>query len=159
MKAAPDKEEQAAYAYAVRLLARREYCRNGLRNKLLLREVDDSVAERVLNRLISDGYLSERRFAEGFLRMRLVRGDHLWLAAAKARQKGVDEAVLQEVLESEYTDFDAVSACFELLEKRDATGRRFEDQRIWNKMARFLQSKGFGAQAVLTAMKMKKDVG
>jgi len=124
-----------------------------LRNKLARRDVPDDVIETVLLRLKSDGYLSETRFAEAFLRMRMKKGEVPWLAARKARQRGVDEAVLQDVLQAMQDDFDADAACSELLKRRDPQGLRHEDERMWQRQARFLQNKGFDTATVLHALK------
>jgi len=147
-----NKEQLAAYSYAARLLARREYCAAQLRAKMALREFDADCISIVLTRLKDDGYLSEARFAESFLRSRLQRGEAPWLAALKARQKGVDESALQVALEEAEAGFDRMQACRDLLDRRDPQGLRHHDERVWQRQARFLRNKGFDAATILHVM-------
>ncbi|MDQ6986597.1 MAG: regulatory protein RecX [Mariprofundaceae bacterium] len=147
-----DKQQQAAYAVALRALGRREHCAAELRQKLRQRDYADAVIADVISRLQADGYLSEARFAEAFLRMRTGKGETPWLAAKKARQRGVDEAVLQDALQAFTADFDALAACAELLARRDPQGLYHDDERVWQRQARFLQNKGFDAATILRVL-------
>jgi len=147
-----DKQELAAYASAVRFLSRREHCAAELRAKLHQRDYPDDVIGTVLSRLIEDGYLSEARFAESFLRMRMSGGESPWLAAQKARRRGADESALQDALHDVEDTFDAGAVCRDLLLRRDPTGLRHGDERVWQRQARFLRNKGFDAATILRAL-------
>jgi regulatory protein len=147
-----NKEQLAAYTYAARLLAGREYCAAQLRTKMVLRDFNADCISTVLVQLKDDGYLSEARFAESFLRFRLKKGEVPWLAALKARQKGVDEAALQAALEEAEAGFDRMQACRDLLGRRDPQGLRHHEKRVWQRHARFLQNKGFDTATILHVM-------
>jgi len=147
-----DKQQQAAYAVAVRALGRREHCAAELRHKLCQRDYPDALIETVISRLQTDGHLSEVRFAEAFLRMRISKGEVPWLAARKARQRGVDETALQDVLQVIDHDFDAFSVCCALLNRRDPQGLRHDNERVWQRQARFLQNKGFDTATILRVL-------
>ena len=156
----PDNlDEGKAYAYAVRLLAVREYCEAQVRDKLSVwakrreKSLSDDCVDAVIKRLLHDGYLSEARFVQGFFRLRLRRGDTPRFAAIKARQKGAREDIVTDNLREVEEAFDAASACRALLEKRDPAGRRFDGGKIWRRQVRFLQQKGFDAATILRVMK------
>lgn len=108
--------------------------------------------ETVLTQLQEAGLQSEMRFAESFLRVRMRKGEAPWLAAQKARRKGVDESALQQALEQARSNFDALEACRELLNKRDPQGARREDERVWQRQARFLRNRGFDSATILRAL-------
>ncbi len=146
------KQHRAALARAMRLLSRREYCAAEMRRKLAERDFPDDVIEAAIVELESLGYLSEARFAESFLRARLARGETPWLAARKARERGVDEAVLNAALESLEASFDVREACRALIARRDPAGLRHEDDRVRNRLARFLRNKGFDAATILRCL-------
>ena len=148
-----DKQELAAYSCAVRALGRREHCAAELRAKLQQRDYGDEVISMVLERLKADGYLSEARFAEAFLRMRLRSGETPWLAAQKARQRGLEEGALQDALQAAQDDFDGLAVCRDLLARRDPQGLRHDDERAWQRQARFLRNKGFDAATIVRALK------
>jgi len=151
------KDESAAYAYAARLLARREYCTSQIEQKLIGREVANETIAFVTNKLKTDGYLNDQRFAEMYLRSRLDKGEAPWLAAKRTRQKGSDEASVQLALDELTVDYDAIGVVRGLLLGRDPAGFRFEDERVWQRQARFLQNKGFATDIVLRALKEKVE--
>jgi len=151
------KDQSEAYAYAARLLARREYCTFEIRQKLITRKVDAEVISFVIEKLKTDAYLSDQRFAEMYLRSRLDKGEAPWLAAKRTQQKGADEASVQAALDELTADYDAVEVVRGLLQGRDPAGFRFEDERVWQRQARFLQNKGFATDIILRLLNEKME--
>ena len=109
----------------------------------------------VIKQLQTDNYLSEQRYAEAFLRSRMNRGEAPWLAAQKARQKGAESAAIQAALAEFDEDYDDEQVCRELLEQRDPGGLRFEDERVWQRQARFLRNKGHNSATILRVLKQR----
>ena len=101
------------------------------------------------------GYLSEARFASGFLRSRLRKGEAPWLAARKARQRGVKEDAIEHALDEAEVSFDAFSACLSLLGRRDPHNLRFTDERVWQRQARYLRNKGYDTATILRCLNEK----
>jgi len=151
-------QDKTAFSYAIRLLGRREYCEAEIRNKFRQREYHPDCVERVITRLKDGGYLSEARFAAAFLRSRLRKGEAPWLAARKARQKGVKDAAIEDVLDGIETAFDGFSACRALLDRRDPRGLRFTDNRVWQRQARYLRNKGYDTDTILRCLNEKPEV-
>ncbi len=143
---------QAAYSIALRLLTQREHCEVELRQKLLQRDCDALAIDSALEQLKDYGYLSEERYAQAFLRSRLKKGEALWFAAEKARQKGVDEEALQSAVEEAEHAYDAFDACKTLLNKRDPQQQWRHDQRIWQRQARYLRNKGFDTAVIMQVL-------
>ncbi len=86
---------------AIRLLARREHSRAELRRKLLGSSRDADVAasvDAVLDVLETENWLSDRRFAELFVRSRAERLGGARLAR-ELFEKGVDRDVANDLLE------------------------------------------------------------
>ncbi len=147
-----DKAEQAAYNYALRLLAGREQNRRALKQKLAARGYETAVIASVLDRLVAADYLSETRFAESFIRSRINKGEAPWLAAKRAREKGAEASAVERALAAAEAEFDAEASARALIESRDPAGRRFEEQRVWQRQARFLQSKGYRSEVILRVL-------
>jgi len=143
---------KAAYSTALRMLTRREHCEAEVRQKLEAKGFDEIATDSAIEELKNYGYLSDARFAEAFLRYRTKRGEALWMAAAKARQKGVDEMALQQAVEEAEAGFDALDACRELLNSRDPQRLRQKDERVWQRHARFLRNKGYDAGTILRVL-------
>ncbi|MES0372119.1 MAG: regulatory protein RecX, partial [Mariprofundaceae bacterium] len=99
---------KAAYSAALRMVTRREHCEAEVRQKLETRGFDEITMDTAIEELKGYGYISESRYAEAFLRFRMQRGEAPWMAAAKARQKGVDEQALQAALDEAEASFDAI---------------------------------------------------
>ena len=152
-------EDDAAYAHSLLLLARREYCREEMRARLIAKGFEPAAVESALGRLAKAGYLSEQRYAEAFLRARIKRGDAPRLAAMKARQRGVDDAALQDALRALERSFDGEMACRELLAKRDPARLRFREDKQWRKQARYLRGKGFDAETIVRVMREGRPEG
>jgi regulatory protein len=111
--------------------------------------------EASVQRLIQQGFLSEARFAEAFMRARMRRGETPWLAAQKARLRGVDDQVLAVAAEKATQDFDADAACAAWLVRRDPGGLRFSEPRRWQREARFLRQKGYDSATILRALQRR----
>jgi len=113
------------------------------------RGYDAAQIEAVLDRLVAADYLSEARYAESFIRSRMRKGETPWLAARRAREKGAEEAAVAAALEAVSGDFNAEQSARDLVAARDPGGLRFEDQRVWQRQARFLQGKGYPSEIIL----------
>jgi len=146
------KQQLAAYDYAIRLLANREFCEFEMRQRLARREFEDETIDWAISRLQQDGYLSELRYAEAYLRSRLKKGEAPWLAARRAEQKGAQSSAVQAALTELTECYDAGQAARELMLARDPAGLRFEDERVWQRQARFLRNKGFAADIILRVL-------
>lgn len=123
--------------------------------RLAARDYDAEIVDVVIRQLKSDNYLSEQRYAESFLRSRIKRGEAPWLAAQKARQKGAESSALQAALAELGEGYDDAQVCRELLDQRDPGGLRFEDERVWQRQARFLRNKGHNSATILRVLKQR----
>jgi len=150
-----NKAVQEAYHYAVRLLTHREFCESDMRRRLAGREFEDAVISWTINQLQQDGYLSEMRFAESYLRSRIKKGEAPWLAAKRAEQKGAQPEAVQAALMELTEDYDAEQAARDLVSGRDPAGLRFDDERVWQRQARFLRNKGYATDVILRVLKQR----
>ena len=84
--------------HAIDLLARREYGREELRGRLLAKGHVLEDIDQALEVLADQGLQSDRRFAESFLRGRLMRGQGPVKMLAELGQRGIDRALAREAL-------------------------------------------------------------
>ena len=140
---------QQAYACGLRLLVRREHSERELRFKLERREYEAAVIDEVIARLVDDGYLSDARFAEVFVRSRYERGTGPLKIRAELRERGVDEGLVEDAFRELAADwFDAA---------RQQRDRRFgavppQDFRERARQMRFLQQRGFSGEQARAAL-------
>jgi len=95
---APKDEPDAAYAAALRLLARREHSAVELRRKLNQRGFGAALITPALERLQGEGYLSDERFALSLARHRTDQGYGELRIRAELAQHGVEGSALERAL-------------------------------------------------------------
>jgi regulatory protein len=134
-------------ARAIALLARREYSRSELRNKLIRGvdggEVDSTIVDAALDDLAASGYLSDSRFATALVRQKSV-GYSKRAIRATLKASGVSAETATEALAA--TDLDDQEAMVALWRKR--FGKVPANDREKARQVRFLQSRGFSLSAI-----------
>lgn len=144
------ESEADARSYLFELLARRDYPRAQLAQKLLQRGCEPKLACAVLDRFESDGYLSDSRFVESQIRQRVEQGQGRRKIEYELRSKGLDTRLIDEALAEAEIDPNRVAL--------DYYRRRYghvpaEDQREKAKRMRHLASRGFGFDEINYAMR------
>ncbi|MBV0932526.1 regulatory protein RecX [Marinobacterium weihaiense] len=139
---------------AVALLARREYSRAELQRKLGGRVEDDAMLVRVLDQLEENGYQSDARFAEVFVRSRLSSGYGQMRIRQELQRKGIARERIAAVLDAQETDSRALA--------RDCHQRRFgdrpvQDQKDYGKRMRFLVNRGFSFEDARHAIRCQGE--
>jgi regulatory protein len=94
----PGDDPDAAYAAALRLLARREHSSVELRRKLEQRGFAAPLVTSAINRLQGDGYLSEERFAQALARHRADQGYGELRIHAELAQHDVESSTVERAL-------------------------------------------------------------
>ncbi len=144
----PAREPKPLKARAVGLLARREYSRAELRDRLRATGAGSDACESVLDELAALGLLSDARFAHAVVRQK--QGGYARRAIAESlKQKGVASDVAAAAL-SDHAIEDA-TALVALWRRR--FGRAPADERDKARQVRFLQSRGFSLAAILRLLR------
>jgi regulatory protein len=144
-KPRPPKSLQAR---AVAYLARREYARSELRDKLLATGASSDEVDPVLDTLAAQGYLSDARFAQALVRQK--HGAYSQRSIAQTlKARGVAGEVVTEALAG--ADADDATTLVALWRRR--FGRAPADDRERARQVRFLQSRGFGLSAILKLLR------
>ena len=131
---------------AMNLLARREHSASELMQKLKLREHHPEDISKVIEELKNDNLQSDARFTESFVNQRVNAGFGPVKIRHELRHKGVDESLVDSVLETfadEWLD--------RLVQQRI---RKYGDEIPTDfaqkmKQARFLQNRGFSPESVM----------
>jgi regulatory protein len=144
------KPEQVADPVAIRavamdLLARREHSEQELAHKLATRGFEADAITDALQVLVSDGLLSNRRFAEAFVHSRFQRGAGPQKIRAELRERGIDDELTGQCIEA--LDEDWQARLREVREKKFGAGLP-EDFRERARQMRFLQQRGFSAEQI-----------
>lgn len=130
---------------ALELLARREHSAVELGRKLSRRAADEAATEAVVERLIQDGWVDDRRFADSFVRSRIARGFGPMRIEGELRARGVDAVLVRSL----------VWEAGEHWEERAETARRKRfpgdppvERRERARQYRFLEYRGFTREQI-----------
>ncbi|HIX62600.1 MAG TPA: recombination regulator RecX [Candidatus Halomonas stercoripullorum] len=142
---------------AIRLLARREYSRAELMQRLTLRAHAPDVVTACLDELAESGLQSDQRFTESFLRSRVMRGQGPLKIRGELERRGIERdliaATLSAAEQSGEVDWYALAAT--------TLARRFNDTgsspRERARRERFLASRGFSFDQVRHALEQLND--
>ncbi|MCE8033052.1 regulatory protein RecX [Billgrantia tianxiuensis] len=137
---------------AIRLLARREYSRAELAQRLSVRTHSPEAIDDCLDALAEAGLQSDARFAESFLRSRVTRGQGPLKIRAELERRGVERALIAAVLaEAEQeSEVDWFELAREVLERRFSSPGDSPRERA--RRERFLASRGFDFEQIRHAL-------
>lgn len=126
------------YERAIQKLARRQHSVFEIRKYLSQKEASEELIDQIVEKLLSRGYLNDQIFAEMWAR----NGRHLKsrsnrMLRLELRQKGVDGAVIDQILED--SEVDELSALRQLVEKKRKLSRYQDEQ----KFIQYLMGKGY----------------
>ncbi len=143
-----ERTPQTCRVTAMNLLARREHSKKELQRKLVLRDFDEQTIDKVLSDLIQENLLSERRFAEAFVRSRINKGQGPLRIRRDLSERGVTDELIA----------DYVNGWQWLALAADARQKRFgnelpTDYKERARQIRFLQYRGFDSEQINGAMK------
>lgn len=145
---------EQAYARMTRICARKEVAPFDIRQKLLRLNLTDDVVELLLERLIKERYIDERRYTESYIREKLhfnkwgKRKIELHLA-----QKRISPDVVRDVF-TQFSESQLSESLLSLLEKKrkSVTGRSEYERN--GKLIRYALGRGFSMQEISRCLKM-----
>ena len=138
-----DMTEQEAYLQLAALCAQAEHCQQEMRDKMRRWELDESVQNRIIDRLIKERYVDDERYARAFVKDKIRYNkwgrrkvqQALW---QKRIDADIQQRVLDEIDEKEYLDVLRL-----LLKQKRKSIRAANDYELNQKLARFALSRGF----------------
>ena len=151
-KTARDLTEAEIRDIAVRYLSRREYGIEELRQRLLQRGADSGTAEKVVGDLADENLVSDQRFTEMYVRMRIRRLFGPLKIRGELRSRGIsDYLIAQEMPQEQEPWFDTASqwACKQHRGELDYAGRA--------KIYRSLMNRGFSHEQANVALDSLSD--
>ena len=109
-KTARDLTEAEVREIAVRYLTRREYGVQELRQKLVQRGADSCIADTVVGELAEENLISDQRFTEMYVRMRIRRLFGPLKIRAELRGRGIADHLIDDAMpDGQDTWFDTAS--------------------------------------------------
>lgn len=149
--------EQQAYQKLAALCARGEHCQHDMTEKMRLWGIDDETQARVMQRLTSERYVDDERFARAFVsdKVRYNRWGRrkveqaLW---AKHIDEHTAKAVLDEVDDEEY-----IAALAPLLKQKRRSTRAASEYELTMKLIKFALSRGFTMDIIKRCIEVEDE--
>ena len=139
-----DMTEQEAYLQLAALCAQAEHCQQEMRDKMRRWELDETVQNRIVARLVKERYIDDERYARAFVKDKIRYNKWGRCKVQQALwQKHVDadiqQRVLDEIDEKEYLDI-----LRPLLKQKRKSIKAESDYELNQKLIRFALGRGFG---------------
>ena len=147
--------EQEAYLQLAALCAQAEHCQQEMRDKMRRWGLDETVQNRIIDRLIKERYVDDERYARAFVKDKIRYNkwgrrkvqQALWMKRIDA---DIQQQVLDEIDEKEYLD-----VLRPLLKQKRKSIKAESDYELNQKLLRFALSRGFGFDIIRQCL----DVG
>lgn len=149
--------EQEAFLQLASVCAQAEHCEKEMRDKLKRWNIDESVQNRIIQRLINERYIDDERYARAFVkdkirynkwgRRKVQQG--LWL---KHIDSEIQQRVLDEIDENEYLD-----VLRPLLRQKRKTTKAQNDYELNQKLVRFALGRGFTFDIIRQCLDVDED--
>ena len=149
--------EQEAFLQLATLCAQAEHCEKEMRDKLKRWDVDDAAQDRIIQRLISERYIDDERYAQAFVKDKIRYNkwgrrkvqQALWL---KHIDPEIQQRVLDEIDDSEYLD-----VLRPLLRQKRNTVKAQTDYELNQKLVRFALGRGFTFDIIRQCLDVDED--
>jgi regulatory protein len=136
--------EQEAYLQLAALCAQAEHCQQEMRDKMRRWELDETVQNRIITRLVKERYIDDERYARAFVKDKIRYNkwgrrkvqQALWL---KHIDSDIQQRVLDEIDEKEFLD-----VLRPLLKQKRKSIKAASDYELNQKLVRFALGRGFG---------------
>ena len=147
--------EQEAYLQLAALCAQAEHCEQEMRDKMRRWELDETVQNRIVDRLIKERYVDDERYARAFVKDKIRYNkwgrrkvqQALWMKRIDA---DIQQRVLDEIDAKEYLD-----VLRPLLKQKRKSIKAESDYELNQKLLRFALGRGFGFDIIRQCL----DVG
>ena len=135
--------EQEAYLQLAAICAQAEHCEQEMRDKMKRWEIDETVQNRIIDRLTEERYIDNERYARAFVKDKIRYNkwgrrkvqQALWM---KRIDQDIQQRVLDEIDEKEYLD-----VLRPLLKQKRKSIKAESDYELNQKLVRFALSRGF----------------
>ena len=151
------KSEKDAYLTLAALCAQAEHCQYEMTEKMRRWELSDEAQARIMQRLLSERYVDDERFARAFVKdkIRYNKWGRRKLEQA-LWQKRIDEDIRQRVLD-EVADEEYLQVLQPLLKQKRKSTKANSDYEMNQKLVRFALSRGFTYDIIRQCLDIEEE--
>ena len=150
--------EQEAYLQLAAICAQAEHCQQEMRDKMKRWEIDETVQNRIIARLVKERYIDDERYARAFVKDKIRYNKWGRRKVQQALwQKRIDDdiqhRVLDEIDEKEYLD-----VLRPLLKQKRKSTQADSDYELNQKLVRFALGRGFTFDIIRQCLDVDEDM-
>ncbi|MFI3261458.1 MAG: regulatory protein RecX [Rikenellaceae bacterium] len=143
---------EAALMKLMALCSRTEKCSGDAIRLMTKWEIDPESQEKILKRLISEKWISDRRFAEAFVRDKTTFSSWgKYKIKTALSTKGIDKDIIEEALGT-INDDNSLENLIALLAKKKRNTKANSDYELKGKLFRYAMSRGFEHDEITRAI-------
>ena len=150
--------EQEAYLQLAAICAQAEHCEQEMRDKMKRWEIDETVQNRIIDRLTKERYIDNERYARAFVKDKIRYNkwgrrkvqQALWM---KRIDKEIQQRVLDEIDEKEY-----LNVLRPLLKQKRKSIKAQNDYEMNQKLVRFALGRGYTFDIIRQCMEVDEEM-
>jgi len=150
--------EQEAYLQLAALCAQAEHCQQEMRDKMKRWEIDETVQNRIIARLVKERYIDEERYARAFVKDKIRYNK--W-GRRKVQQalwmKRIDDETQQRILD-EIDDKEYLDVLRPLLKQKRKSVKADSDYEQNQKLVRFALGRGYTFDLIRQCLNVDEDM-
>ncbi|MBN1300210.1 MAG: regulatory protein RecX [Melioribacteraceae bacterium] len=141
---------------ALKFLGLRAHTEYELRQKLLKKEFNPEIVDKVISELRSYDFLNDTKFASDFISSKIkIKKDGLYKISKQLSLKGIDKQIVKDLI-SQYVDEDklkenAVRLCRDKI--KYLSGKELSRDKLKQRLILYLQNKGYSTDIIISAFK------
>lgn len=131
------------YNKALRFLSYRPRSEKEIVDKLLSKKASENIVKEVIKKLKEYRFVDDLEFANAWVRSRIKTKPRAWrVIKSELKQKGISDEIIGQIYNSELA-IDELKMAKELVKKKISKYKNLPRQEVYQKLGRFLASKGF----------------
>lgn len=151
------KTEQEVYLTLSALCAQAEHCQWEMTEKMRRWELTEEAQARVMQRLVSERYVDDERYARAFVKDKVRYNKWGRRKVEQALwQKHIDESVRQQVLD-EVDDDEYICILRPMLQQKRKSTKASSDYELNGKLIKFAMSRGFTMDIIKQCINVEDD--
>ena len=137
-------EFEKFYNKALRFLSYRPRSEKEIRDKLLGKKASEEIINKIILRLKKNNFLNDEEFVKWWIEQRTTfKPRSVRLIKIELKQKGIGQELIEETIDHLSSAIDDLESAKKLIEKRLPRYKDLSRDKKFQKISRFLSSKGF----------------
>jgi len=142
-------EFEKFYNKALKFLSYRPRSEKEIRDKLSGKKASEEIINKIISRLKKNNFLNDEEFAKWWIEQRTTfKPRSVRLIKIELKQKGIGQELIEERIDHLSSAIDDLGSAKKIIEKRLPRYKNLSRDEKFQKIARFLSSKGFSYDTI-----------